>query len=122
MATMSDQTNSPAPEDYKNRRQYPRFKVAVPVEIDAEGSDIPVHAATADLSQGGCYVETMFPLPKGAVLDLKLDLENTLLIAAVVVTCDPQVGNGIMFTKMLPEDREELQRFLQKVEEGQKSV
>ena len=45
----------------------------------------------------------MFLLPKGTTLDLKLQIDTTLLIMASVVTCDPQVGNGIKFTKMLAE-------------------
>jgi hypothetical protein len=69
---------------------------------------------------GGCYVETMFPFPVGTKLDLKLQLEGTLLIEALVVTSDPQVGNGIEFTKMLPEDREELKAYLEAATEAQK--
>ncbi|HTA24473.1 MAG TPA: PilZ domain-containing protein [Terriglobales bacterium] len=96
-----------------DRRDSPRFKVRVPVEIEVEGGAAPIRGATADLSAGGCYIETMFPFPIGATLDLKLQLENTLLVAATVVTHDPQVGNGIRFDKMLPEDREELGKFLE---------
>jgi hypothetical protein len=29
-----------------------------------------------------------------------------------VVTCDPQVGNGIEFARMLPEDQEELRAYM----------
>lgn len=80
-----------------------------------------MRGATADLSAGGCYIETMFPFPLGTTLDLKLQLENTLLVAATVVTCDPQVGNGIRFERMLPEDREELQKYLQALEQSDES-
>ena len=43
---------------------------------------------------------------------LRLQTNNTLLILAKIVTSDPQVGNGIQFLKMLPEDVEELRIFL----------
>jgi hypothetical protein len=62
---------------------------------------------------GGCYVENIFPLAIGTTLELKLKVNGTLLVLAKVVTCDPQVGNGIQFTKMLPEDIEELRAFLE---------
>jgi len=116
---MSDQTffSEGQPPD---RRGYRRLKVSVPVELNLEGSETPIRGATSDLSAGGCYIETMFPFPSGTVLDMKLQLENTLLVAATVVTCDPQVGNGIQFTRMLPEDREELQSFLDATEKAQK--
>ena len=116
---MSDQTFS-SEGQRPDRRGDRRLKVSVPVELNLEGSETPIRGATSDLSAGGCYIETMFPLPPGTVLDMKLQLENTLLIAATVVTCDPQFGNGIQFTKMLPEDREELQAFLDATEKAQK--
>jgi len=100
----------------RDRRQAHRLKIRVPIEIEVEGGSGPVRGATADLSAGGCYIETMFPFPLGTTLDLKLQLENTLLVAATVVTYDPQVGNGIRFERMLPEDREELKKYLEAIE------
>jgi len=107
------------------RRKHPRFTVSVPVEVHAEGSEAPVRCATSDLSLGGCYIESLYPFPVGTCVELKLFLEGTLLILAKVVTCYPQVGNGIQFVKILPEDRDELSAFLdslakQKEEEAQR--
>jgi hypothetical protein len=98
--------------DYAKQRKHPRFQVKVPLEIHAEGANTPIRCATADLSLGGCYVETMFPFPVGTRLELKLQLEGTLLIVAKVVAHYPLVGNGIEFMKILPEDLEELRAFM----------
>ena len=98
--------------DYPQRREHPRFKASVPVEVHAEGSETPIRCATSDISLGGCYVETMFPFPVGTSLELKLQLTGTLLILAKVVTSYPQVGNGIQFVRILPEDLDELRAFL----------
>jgi hypothetical protein len=95
-----------------DRRQHPRFKVRVPVEFFTEGSDSPIRGATSDLSLGGCYIETVFPFAIGTRLELKLQVDGTLLVIATVATSDPQVGNGIQFTRMLPEDIDELRAFL----------
>jgi c-di-GMP-binding flagellar brake protein YcgR len=100
----------------QDRRSYARVKVSVPVEMEAEGSDLPTRGSTTDLSLGGCYIETMFPFPVGTNLDLKLQLHDTLLIEATVVTSDPQVGNGIRFVRMLSEDREGLKAYLETAE------
>ena len=100
----------PTPEPHL--RKHPRFKVNVPVEIYLADSNSPIRGATADICQGGCYVETMYPFAIGTVLDLKVQITDTLLVQAQVVTCDPQVGNGIQFTGMLPEDAEQLRVFL----------
>jgi len=101
------------------RRGSARLKVRVPVEIYTEGSTAPLRGATSDLSLSGCYIESIFPFPVGTQLELKLQLEGTLLVAATVVTSDPQVGNGIHFSRMLPEDIEELRAFLENVEKTQ---
>jgi hypothetical protein len=95
------------------RRKYPRVKVRVPVEIHVEGSDTPLRSTTLDLSVGGCYIESIFPFPKGTKVELKVALADTLLIKGEVATCDPQVGNGILFIRMLPEDMQALRTFIE---------
>ena len=104
------------PNPDRERREYTRLKVKVPIELYIEGNDSPVRGATSDLSLGGCYMETIFPLPIGTNLELKLQLEDTLLVLGTVVTCDPQVGNGIRFSRMLPEDIEQLRIYLETAE------
>jgi c-di-GMP-binding flagellar brake protein YcgR len=110
---MTDAHQGASPEH--NRRAHARTKASVPVEMEAEDSQIPIRGATSDLSVGGCYIETMYPFPIGTHLGLKLQIDGTLLIEATVVTSDPQVGNGIQFLKMLPEDQEELKAYLEEV-------
>jgi PilZ domain len=105
-----------------DRRECSRLKLSVPVELFTQGSDSPIRGATADLSLNGCYIETIFPFPVGTELELKLQLEGTLLVLAKVVTCDRQVGNGIQFSKMLPEDLEELRAFLEAAEKEAKEA
>jgi PilZ domain len=102
----------PPPE----RRDHARIKVRVPLELHFEDSDMPFRSATSDLSLYGCYIETIFPFPVGKTLELKLQVNGTLLILGAIVTSDPQVGNGIQFTRMLPEDVEELRAFLKATE------
>ena len=105
--------------DSNDRREYARIKVSVPVEIQTDAADSPVRGATADLSLSGCYIETIFPFPIGTNLDLQLSIDTTVLIAATVVTCDPQVGNGIKFIGILPEDRDALEAFLDATQQAQ---
>jgi c-di-GMP-binding flagellar brake protein YcgR len=102
----------PPPE----RRDQARVKVKVPAELRFEDNETPFRCATSDLSLTGCYIETMFPFPVGTAIEIKLQTNNTLLILARIVTCDPQVGNGIQFMKMLPEDVEELRIFLDNIQ------
>jgi len=100
---------------FAEQRAHPRFTVRVPVEVHAEDSEVPIRCSTSDISLGGCYIESMYPFPVATGVELKLQLEDTLLILGRVVTSHPQFGNGIEFTKMLPEDREQLRQFLDSI-------
>ena len=106
-----------APDD-QNRRQYPRLKLSVPIEFRPEGTEFPIRGATSDLSLSGCYIEMTFTFPVGTVLEISLQLEDPVIAVATVVTCDTQVGNGIKFTKMLPEDQEALRAYLDTAEKA----
>jgi len=97
------------------RRKYKRFKINVPVEVHTDASETPLRCTTSDISLGGCYIESMYPFRVGTPLELKIQIADTLLVAARVVTCDPQFGNGIEFLRILPEDRRELEKFLNQV-------
>ena len=115
----SDRDRSFRDEQRPERRARPRIKVKVPVELFAPDSDVPLRGATSDLSEVGCYIETMFPFPIGTTLEMSLQLEGTLLAVGTVVTCDPQVGNGIEFSRMLPEDQEELRAYVKAAQQGE---
>jgi len=109
--------NRSSPEEQSGqraeRRDSPRIKVSVPVELFVPDNDVPFRGATSDLSESGCYIESIFPHPIGTVFEMSLQINGTILALGTVVTCDPQVGNGIKFTKMLPEDRKELHAYLE---------
>jgi c-di-GMP-binding flagellar brake protein YcgR len=98
-------------EQRQERRENPRLKLRVPFELCAEGSGTPIRGSTSDLSLGGCYIETIFPFPLNTTLELILQINSTVVVVGKVVTCDPNVGNGIKFTRLLPEDREELRSY-----------
>lgn len=103
-----------------DRRKDARIKIGVPIEIRAESVSSPIRGATADISLSGCYFETVYPFPVGTSLDLQLSVDATIiLVAATVATCDPQVGNGISFSRMLSEDREALKVFLEAAQQAE---
>jgi c-di-GMP-binding flagellar brake protein YcgR len=106
----------------EERRKHSRVKVRVPVELRTEAAETPLRVETSDLSLGGFYIEMMFTLEIGTQVDITLQVgDSTLLAVGEVVTCDRTVGNGIRFTRMLPDDREELDRFLEDIEAKQKA-
>ncbi len=114
----SDRDRSFHDEQRPELRARPRVKAKVPVELFAPDSDVPLRGATADLSETGCYIESIFPFPVGTMLEMSLQIDTTVLAVGTVVTCDPQVGNGIKFTKMLPEDLEQLRAYLEAAQQA----
>ena len=77
----------------------------VPVELRPEAAETPIRGETADLSLGGFYIEMMFILEIATQLDFTLQVGDPALLAAgEVVTCGRTVGNGIWFTRMLPDE------------------
>jgi hypothetical protein len=108
----------PSSEPPQEKRDSARIKVRVPVELFTPESDVPHRCATTDLSESGCYIESILPFPMGTVFEMSLRLDETLLIVGTVVTRDPQVGNGIKFTRMLPEDRELLRAYVEAAQQA----
>jgi hypothetical protein len=84
-----------APPD---RRSDPRYSIQVQIELREDGSDVPMRMSTTDLSRGGCYVESVLPLPVGTYVTAKLWFNDcSVSMRGRVVTLHPQFGNGIKF-------------------------
>ncbi len=67
----------------------------------------------SDLSDTGCYIETIFPLPAKAQIELLISIRNVEIRGrALVRSCHPNVGMGIEFTQLSPEDQQRLQSLI----------
>jgi hypothetical protein len=114
---------SPGGESKPNkqeRREHPRFKVAIQTELRLEGSSVPMRLHTADISIGGCYVETALNFEVATRLDMVLWLgEQKVVTKGVVVTKHPGFGNGIQFNCMSGQDQHRLGEFLDALEKNQ---
>ena len=90
--------------DVAERRRNPRFPFTVAVEVTESRSQTRVACRTADIGLGGCYVDTMAPLPAGAIVRLRLNREGRQVDAlARVVVAHPSMGMGLAFTEINPE-------------------
>jgi c-di-GMP-binding flagellar brake protein YcgR len=58
--------------DGKDRRRHPRIKTQVPVEFKTAADSPPLRASTAEISLGGCYIESMFTLGLGTKVSMTL--------------------------------------------------
>jgi c-di-GMP-binding flagellar brake protein YcgR len=94
------------------RRRYPRVRAKIPIELTSAGAP-PMRTATEEISLCGCYVETMFTMDIGTKLGLVFSLnEERIEAQGIVATKYPQVGNGIDFISMAPQDRLRLGEYL----------
>lgn len=109
-ATQIQYSVQPAVEE---RRRWPRMKVPVQAELWLEGRDVPIRVETADLSVGGCYIEMMFTLSVGDMVEVILWIgDRKLVTKGQVVTCHPHFGNGIKFLNMGSEEELLLAAYL----------
>src|SRR5579864_7118963 len=94
------------------RRRYPRVRAKLPVEMLC--STMPtMRTATDEISLCGCYIETMFTMDIGTKLALVFSLDGEKIgTNGVVATKYPQVGNGIDFVDIAPQDRLKLSEFI----------
>ena len=95
------------------RRKCRRYSVCVEIEIVETGGRAPSRGNTTDVSLGGCYVATIFPLPIGATVDFTIWIDDgNIKGRGSVQTCHPGVGMGIKFTDLAREAIGRLDAYL----------
>jgi c-di-GMP-binding flagellar brake protein YcgR len=95
-------------------RKYPRVKVALAAETRHPMENFPRRGQTANLSEGGCYIEMIQTIepPIGVEVTLWLGQEK-IQARAEVVSRHAHLGNGIRFVRMLEADKQKLRAFLE---------
>jgi hypothetical protein len=95
------------------RRRYPRYQCSGTVRLSKEGTDLPVWVRLADIGLGGCYVETLSPVPLQTTVELVIEAEGLQIRGrGKVRTLHPSVGNGIAFTQMVADDWQRLHQLI----------
>ena len=98
-----------------NRRKYERYACAGGAAVRSAPSASPIYTQLIDISQGGCYLETLTPLPVGTSTQLCVSVANSnfvISVNGVVRTSDPMVGMGIQFTELTPETQDKLKHLI----------
>lgn len=100
--------SNPGPKPY-DRRAAKRLAVKAGAKVTPLGQKIEGNTGwgiCTDLSRSGCYIETVYPLPQDARLDVTLRLEGREIHASAIVrTSKPNWGMGLQFLKMSDGDR-----------------
>jgi hypothetical protein len=104
-----------------DRRQFPRIKCFVAVELKVEGSETPIWGNLSNTSMGGCYVETVTPVKSGAGVQIGLWVANGKIwvkgfaLNGIVIKSNPCFGVRVKF-ELEPSVRESMKQFLKFVE------
>jgi len=111
-------TSVPSPTYFDDpRRREARFSISGGANIREAGKNIPQWTTLQDLSSGGCYVETVAPLPPFSRVEITLHVGETKIEAQGTVTVKhPLVGMGIQFTEISPMNRERLRQIITRIE------
>jgi len=95
-ATISSSLSSPA-----SRREKERHPCNFVARIKRADNPIEDSVRVSDISQTGCYLETMSPLPTGSELTLVVEAHNDHIpLKGTVRTRHPGMGNGVTFTQV----------------------
>lgn len=97
----------------QNTRREPRYPFIASAELLEANSGSRMSTRISDLSFGGCYVDTINPLPDGTVVQLKIFTETHLFEApATVVYSHTHLGMGMQFREVQPKFEEVLRLWL----------
>ena len=94
------------------RRNEKRLEVCLDAVWDGNSGKHP--ARVTDLSEGGCYIDSLGESQVGEVLNLKLQLQNGnwLNLSGEVAHLMPPMGFGVRFIDLSPEQLQNLRSLL----------
>lgn len=95
------------------RRAVRRCPLVASAEVSESVSGTRLSARTSEIGLGGCYVDTLNPLPEGMLVQLRILRDNGVFeTKAKVVYSDGRYGMGLAFTEMTPNQRSTLESWL----------
>lgn len=102
--------------EHLHPRSSPRFFFIVDIELTDVQSQTQIQGRTKDLSQFGCGVDASQLFPKGATLTIKLSHRGAHIAAhARVVYASPELGMGLAFTRIDPQDERILSNWIEEL-------
>jgi hypothetical protein len=78
------------------------FRVPIRLEVRWNGFSGGIPPITSDISLGGCYIESLFPVIIGDTLDFEFQpsTTRTLQVRGQILYRHPNIGFGVRFTDL----------------------
>jgi hypothetical protein len=108
----------------EGRRRHQRLKCYVAVEIHIEGEEASVWGNLANVSKGGCLVETASSVPPGKALEIGLWVASGkiwvkgVILSGVATRSSSSFGVRVKFSPEELSEKQHLREFLKFVETG----
>jgi PilZ domain len=94
-------------------RRSPRIPFIAAAEIIEVDTEVRLTARTGDLSQGGCYLDMVNPLPQGTAVKVAIAHgDRTFGATAKVVYSQTPLGMGLEFRDIDPNNQPTLGQWL----------
>jgi hypothetical protein len=101
------------------RRRAPRYPIIADAEITEIASETKLSARTSDLSVGGCFLDMLNPSPEGTEIAVRISrADATFTARGRVVFLFPNMGMGVMFTRVPASQQSVLEKWLEELSRG----
>ena len=98
------------------RRRAPRYPFIAEAEVTETVSGTKLSARTSDVSSGGCFLDMLNPSPEGTEIRVRISHASAKFTAVGrVVFVFPNMGMGIVFTRVEDNQLAVLQGWLAKL-------
>jgi hypothetical protein len=102
------------------RRRAPRYPFIADAEVTEFASGMKFRAKTGDLSIGGCFLDMLNPSPEGTEIQVRISHAGTTFTArGRVVFIFPNMGMGVVFTRVEDNQLPALQKWLAELSGGE---
>jgi PilZ domain len=104
----------------KDLRRVPRYAFIATAELIEQKTDVRIATRVSELSLHGCYLDMMNPFPPETFVLVKIAAGDTVFQArAKIVYVQPNLGAGVAFLEIEPENQTILQRWLEQAKQDQ---
>ena len=104
----------------KELRRVPRYAFIATAELIEQKTDVRIATRVSELSLHGCYLDMMNPFPAETLVLVKISAGDIVFQAkAKIVYVQPNLGAGVTFLEVTPENQTILQRWLSQAKQDQ---
>jgi hypothetical protein len=104
----------------KDLRRVPRYAFIATAELIEQKTDVRIATRVSELSLHGCYLDMMNPFPPETLVIVKISAGDTIFQAkSKIVYVQPNLGAGVTFLEVTPENEAILQRWLAQAKQDQ---